>query len=54
MNNLQLPPGVEVVETTPLETVEFVQVAADGKTAADCASGTGFGKGLSFISDHNE
>ena len=44
MDNLQLPQDVEVVETGPLETLEFVQVAADGKTAADCASGTGFEK----------
>ena len=39
MNNLGLPEGVTVVDTTPLETVEFVQVAADGKVSANCASG---------------
>ena len=39
MTTLQLPEGVTVVDTTPLETVEFVQVAADGKVSANCASG---------------
>ena len=39
MNNLRLPEGVVVLDTTPLETIEFVQVAADGKVSANCASG---------------
>ena len=38
--NIALPEGVTVLETTPVKVTEFVQVAADGETAADCSSGT--------------
>ena len=37
---MELPDGVEVLAISPIETVEFVQTAADGSTAADCSSGS--------------
>ena len=37
---LQMPEGAEVVATSPIETLEFVQTAADGSDAADCSSGS--------------
>ena len=37
---MKMPDGVEVLATSPVETVEFVQTAADGSIAADCSSGT--------------
>ena len=37
---MQIPDEVEVAATGPIETVEFVQTAADGSVAADCASGS--------------
>ena len=40
LNNLVLPAGVEVVATSPIQTVRQVQVTADGSIAADCISGT--------------
>ena len=38
--NLELPEGVEVAATGPVETVEFVQTAADGSITANCISGS--------------
>ena len=38
--DLELPENTEVAATGPIETVEFVQIAADGSIAADCSSGT--------------
>ena len=40
LNDLVLPAGVEVVATSPIQTVRQVQVTADGSIAADCISGT--------------
>ena len=37
---MELPAGVEVAATGPVETVQFVQTAADGSIAADCSSGS--------------
>ena len=37
---MDLPDGVEVAATGPIETVEFVQTASDGSVAADCSSGS--------------
>ena len=37
---MEFPDGVKVAATSPIETVEFVQTAADGSIAADCSSGT--------------
>ena len=37
---MDLPDGVEVAATCPIETVEFVQTASDGSVAADCSSGS--------------
>ena len=38
--DLELPEDVEVAATGPVETVEFVQTAADGSVTADCISGS--------------
>ena len=37
---MDLPDGVEVAATGPVETVEFVQTVSDGSVAADCSSGS--------------
>ena len=37
---MELPVNIEVAATGPIETVSFVQTAADGSVAADCSSGT--------------
>ena len=37
---MDMPDDVEVAATGPVETVEFVQTAADGSVAADCSSGS--------------
>ena len=37
---MELPAGVEVAATSPVETIQFVQTAADGSIAADCSSGS--------------
>ena len=37
---MKMPAGVEVVATSPIEVVEFVQAAADGSVVADCSSGS--------------
>merc|ERR1719220_606764 len=38
--DLELPEDVEVAATGPVETVEFVQTAADGSVTANCISGS--------------
>ena len=38
--DLELPEDVEVAATGPVETVEFVQTAADGSITANCISGS--------------
>merc|ERR1719220_254254 len=40
LTSLNLPSGVTVNQTTPVEVVEFVQVTPSGTVAADCSSGT--------------
>ena len=37
---LELPDEVELAATGPVETLEFIQTAADGSVTADCASGS--------------
>ena len=37
---MTFPDDVKIAATSPIETVEFVQTAADGSVAADCSSGT--------------
>ena len=37
---MKLPDGVQVAATSPIETVEFVQTAADGSITADCSTGS--------------
>ena len=37
---MELPENVEVAATGPIETIAFIQTAADGSIAADCSSGT--------------
>ena len=37
---MEMPDNVEVVATGPIETVEFIQSAADGSISADCSSGS--------------
>ena len=37
---MNMPDDVEIAATSPVETVEFVQTAADGSVAADCLSGS--------------
>ena len=37
---MELPEDVEVAVTGPVETVQFVQTAADGFVSANCISGS--------------